>query len=77
MPTPSQQTRLAALMDELGLSQAELARRSRTSPSLVARDTAGAQTSAEGRAKIIKAINRRRQELQQSELAASDIFLTG
>ena len=77
MSTIPPQTRLAELLAELDLSQAELARRSRTSPSLVTRATTGAQISAEGRAKLIMAINRRRQELQQSELAASDIFPTG
>ena len=71
------ETRLAELLAELDLSQADLARRSRTSLTTVARATTGAQISAEGRAKIIMAIHRRRQELQQSELAATAIFPTG
>lgn len=77
MSSPSQQTRLAVLLAELELSQAELARRSRTPLSLVARAIGGAQISAAGRAHIIAAINRRRHELQQPELAASDIFPLG
>jgi transcriptional regulator with XRE-family HTH domain len=74
MSTPSPQTRLAELLDELGLSQAELARRSRISIMAVARAVHGEQTSATGRTRIIGAINARRQELGQTELSASDIF---
>lgn len=77
MSTPSQQTRLAELLDQLHLSQTELARRSRTSVSTVARATRGEQITAPGRARIVAAINARRSELQQPELGASDIFPTG
>lgn len=77
MPTPSQQTRLAELLAELGLSQAELARRSHTSISTVARAVRGEQISATGRAKILAAINAGRADMQQQELAATDIFPTG
>ena len=77
MSTPSQQTRLAELLDQLHLSQADLARRSRTSVTTTARVVHGEQASAVVRARIVAAINARRAELQQSELAASDIFPTG
>lgn len=75
-PTPPQ-TRLAALLAELGLSQAELARRSRTSLTTTARAVHGEQASAAVRARIVAAINARRVEFQQPELAASDIFPEG
>ena len=71
------QTRLAELLDELGLSQAELARRSRTSVTTIARAARGEQASAAVRARIVAAINAKRAEVQQPELAASDIFPTG
>ena len=77
MATPLQQTRLAELLDQLHLSQAELARRSRTSVTTIARATRGEQISAAVRARIMAAINARRAELQQPELVASDIFPTG
>ena len=78
MSTGPQQTRLAELLAELGLSQANLARRSRTSPSLVARAVhGGGQISAAGRAKIVAAINARRAEVQQPALGVADIFPTG
>jgi transcriptional regulator with XRE-family HTH domain len=57
MSTPSQHTRLAALLDELGLSQAELARRSRTSVTTIARAVHGEQASATVRARMVAAIN--------------------
>ena len=65
MPTPSQQTRLAEQLALLALSQAELARRSRTSVSTIARAVKGEQIGAAGRARIVAAINARREELQQ------------
>jgi hypothetical protein len=61
----------------LALSQAELARRSRTSVTTIARAVHGEQASATVRARIVAAINARRAELQQPELAASDIFPMG
>lgn len=69
-----QRTRLAELLDELGLSQAELARRSHASLSVEARAVHGGQIGAIGRAGIIAAINARRQGLAQAELPASEIF---
>ncbi|HEU5378912.1 MAG TPA: helix-turn-helix transcriptional regulator [Ktedonobacteraceae bacterium] len=51
MSTSSQQMRLAALLEQLGWSQADLARRSRTSLSVVARAVHGEQISAVGRAR--------------------------
>lgn len=77
MSLTPQQMRLAALLDELGLSQAELARRSRTSLSVVARAVRGEQVSAVGRARMVAALNAARAEVQRPELAASDIFPTG
>lgn len=77
MSTPSEQTRLAELLDQLHLSQTDLARRSRTSASTVGRAVHGEQITAPGRARIVAAINARRAELQQPELAASDIFPEG
>ena len=68
---------LAELLDELGLSQAELARRSRTSLSLVARAVRGAQIGAASRAKLVAAINAARAAGQLPELAASDDFPSG
>ena len=77
MSTAPQQTRLAELLDELHLSQAELARRSRTSPATVARAVRGEQISAQVRARIVAAVNARRGEMQQPELSAVEIFPTG
>jgi transcriptional regulator with XRE-family HTH domain len=77
MSTTPPQTRLAELLAELHLSQAELARRSRTSVTTTARVVHGEQASATVRARIIAAINTKRAELQQPELAASDIFPSG
>lgn len=77
MPTPSQQTRLAELLDHLHLSMAELARRSHTSITTTARAVHGEQKSAAVRARMVAAINARRAELRQPALAASDIFPTG
>ena len=72
-----QRTPLAELLAELDLSQADLARRSRTSLSVIARAMHGEQISAAGRARIVAAINARRAEAQQPELATSDIFPMG
>ena len=77
MSTTPPQTRLAELLADLHLSQADLARRSRTLLSVITRALRGEQLSAVSRAKIVAAINARRAELQQPELAASDIFPTG
>lgn len=78
MSATPHETRLAELLDELGLSQAELARRSRTSPATIARAVRGEQQiSAEVRAKIVQAINTWREERQQPTLEASAIFPTG
>lgn len=75
-PTPHE-TRLVELLAELHLSQADLARRSRTSPATVARAARGAQISAQVRARIVAAVNARRGEMQQPELSAVEIFPTG
>lgn len=75
-PTPHE-TRLAEQLALLALSQAELARRSRTSVSTIARAVKGEQIGAAGRARIVAAINVRRAEHQQPELAVSDLFPTG
>ena len=75
-PTPHE-TRLAEQLALLDVSQAELARRSRTSVSTIARAVKGEQIGAAGRARIVAAINALRKELQQPELAASDIFPMG
>ena len=77
MSTSSQHLRLAELLDQLHLSQAELARRSRTSVTTIARATRGERASAAVRARIVAAINARRAELQQPELAVSAIFPMG
>lgn len=77
MSTPSQQTLLAELLDHLHLSQAELARRSRTWVTTIARATRGEQASAAVRARIVAALNAKRAELQQPELAVSDGFPLG
>ena len=77
MPTPSQQARLAELLDLLNVSQAELARRSRTSISTVARAIRGEQITAQGRASIVAAINAAHADAQQPALVASEIFPTG
>lgn len=71
------ETRLAELLSQLHLSQAELARRSRTSVTTIARAARGEQVSAMVRARIVAALNARRAEVQQPELAASDIFPAG
>ena len=77
MPTSSQQTRLAELLTQLNLSQAELASRSHTSITTTARVVHGEQASATVCARIVAAITQRRVEPQQPELAASGIFPTG
>ena len=77
MSTIPPQTRLAVLLAELQLSQADLARRARTSLRVIARAQRGEQLSAVSRAKIVAAINARRVEVQQPELTASDIFPAG
>ena len=75
-PTPHEM-RLAGLLDHLHLSQAELARRSHTALTAIARAVYGEQMSAAVRARIVAAINALRVELQQPELTAFDIFPTG
>lgn len=77
MSTPSQQLSLAELLEQLHLSQAELALRRRTSFTTTARAVYGEQTSAAVRARIVAAINARRGELQQPEPGVSEIFPTG
>ncbi|HLV99916.1 MAG TPA: helix-turn-helix transcriptional regulator [Ktedonobacterales bacterium] len=78
MISPSQHTTLAALLVQLGLSQANLAERSRTHPRTIARAVRGEQVSAAVRARIVAAINVARAETGlPGELSASDIFPTG
>lgn len=71
MSTTPHKTRLAELLEQLHLSQAELARRSRTSVTTIARAARGKQVSATVRARIVAALNARRVELQQPALAAA------
>ncbi len=71
------QTRLVEMLPQLDLSQAELARRARTSRATIQRAVRGEQISAEQRARIVAAMNARREERQQPPLLASDIFPTG
>lgn len=66
IPTTPHETRLAEQLALLGWNQAELARRSRTSLSLVARAGRGAQITAAGRARIMAAINARRGDYRHS-----------
>jgi transcriptional regulator with XRE-family HTH domain len=75
--TTPHETRLAEQLALLDMSQAELARRSRTSVSTIARAVKGEQIGAAGRAKIVAAMNAVRAEVQQPTLAASDIFPAG
>lgn len=77
MSTTPHETRLAELLGQLDLSQADLARRSRVSSATVARAVRGEQISARPRAQIVAALNARREEMQQPALGASDIFPTG
>ena len=78
LSSPSEHTTLAELLTQLGLSQADLAERSRTHPTTVARAGRGVQVSAAVRARILAAINARRAELgQPGDLRPSDIFPAG
>lgn len=77
MSATPHETRLAELLDELGLSQAELVRRSHASITTAARVVHGERASAAVRTRIVAAINMRRAELQQPKLAASAIFPVG
>lgn len=70
-------TPLAELLARLGLSQDDLAARSRTHPHTVARAVRGEQVSAPVRARIVAALQARWVEQQPGELSASDIFPTG
>lgn len=65
------------MLDELGLSQGELVRRSHTSLTTAARVVHGERASAAVRTRSVAAINTRRAEHQQPKLAASAIFPVG